>query len=107
MARTHVVGALAALLVAAPSSAQQVPQSSAPAAQDSTKPTGQMDGRLRAEIALISTVLRGVRVPDAEAFHVGNTEVSAGATEGPMAVARGNLVVKGRVTGDVLVLHGD
>lgn len=101
MARVHMLRALAALLFATPSQAQQAADSAAQA-----RPT--MDGRLRAEIALISRVLGGVTVPAASQFRLGNQQVAAGtADSGAVAVARGNLEVHGRVAGDALVLHGD
>jgi len=95
MARTQVLGALIALLVAVPSYGQ------------TADTTLVMDGRLRAEIAIVSTILRGVVVPEASAFKLGNQEIAAGASSNAVAVARGNLVVKGKITGDALVLHGD
>lgn len=100
MARAYVFGALSALLIAVSSSAQQ--------AADSAAQRPIMDGRLRAEIGFVSTVLRGVTVPSAASFRLGNQEIAAGAASaGGVAVARGNLVVRGRVAGDALVLHGD
>lgn len=99
MARMHLMGALAALLVAAPSSAQT------PDTSSGQQPA--MDGRLRAEIAILSRFLRGVAVPEASAFKLGNQEVASGTATGAVAVARGNLVVKGRISGDALVVHGD
>jgi hypothetical protein len=99
MARTHLLGALTALLVATPSYGQS---------QDSTaKLPAVMDGRLRAEIALLSTIVRGVNVPAASEFKLGDQTIDSGSASGPVSVARGNLVVKGRITGDALVLHGD
>jgi hypothetical protein len=98
MARTHLLGALTALLVATPSYGQ---------AQDTTAGPPVMDGRLRAEIALLSTIVRGVNVPEASAFKLGNQAIDSGTASGPVSVARGNLVVRGRVSGDALVLHGD
>jgi len=99
MARAHVLGALSALLVATSSHAQQ-------AADSAARPT--MDGRLRAEIRFVSAMLRGVTVPKADDFRLGNQEIATGsASTGAVAVARGNLVVRGRVGGDALVLHGD
>ncbi len=101
MARAHVLGALAALLFSTPSQSQE-PGDSATAARPA------MDGRLRAEIALISRVLRGVTVPPASQFRLGNQRVDSGAVEsGAVAVARGNLEVRGRIAGDAIVLHGD
>jgi hypothetical protein len=97
MARTHVFGALAALLVATPFYGQDTAAKAPPV----------MDGRLRAEVAFLSAVLRDVVVPDASAFKLGDQEIATGATSAGVSVARGNLVVKGRITGNVLVLHGD
>jgi hypothetical protein len=99
MARTLMLGALAALLVATPSFGQTPDTSAAP--------TATMDGRLRAEIAILSTILRGVAVPAASGFTLGNREIATGDSVSGAAVARGNLVVKGRINGDALVLHGD
>ena len=100
MARAYVYGALSALLVATSSQAQQ--------AADSALQRPRMDGRLRAEIGFVSGVLRGVTVLPAANFRLGNQEIAAGtASAGAVAVARGNLVVRGRVAGDALVLHGD
>jgi hypothetical protein len=99
MARAHLFGALSALLVAASSQAQT--------AQDSL-PRPTMDGRLRAEIKFVSAMLQGVTVPAAADFQLGNQEIATGAaTTAGVAVARGNLVVRGRLVGDALVLHGD
>ena len=99
MARAHTLGALTALLFAASAQAQQAPDSI-------SRPV--MDGRLRAEIALLSAVLRGVAVPGSDQFRLGNQAVAADAdAAGPIAVARGNLEVRGRIAGDALVLHGD
>jgi hypothetical protein len=99
MARAQFFGALGALLVAASSQAQQASDSLA-------RPT--MDGRLRAEIAFVSAMLRGVAVPKSDDFRLGNQQIdSATTTASGVAVARGNLVVRGRVVGDALVLHGD
>lgn len=99
MARTHMWGALAALLVAT-SSLAQTPDTT-------SKGPATMDGRLRAEIVILSTVLRGVTVPEASAFRLGTQEIASGTSTGAVAVARGNLVVMGRIAGDALVLHGD
>jgi opacity protein-like surface antigen len=99
MARAHVLGALSALLVATSAQAQQAVDSAARPA---------MDRRLRAEIGFVATVLRGVSVPRADDFRLGSQEIAVGAASaGAVAVARGNLVVRGRVAGDALVLHGD
>jgi hypothetical protein len=99
--RALIVGALATVTLAAAAPAQQSADSlsrSAPA----------MDGRLRAEIAVLRTFFRSIRAPEADRFAVGNQEVAAGVTQqGPVAVARGNLAVRGRVAGDAIALHGD
>jgi hypothetical protein len=103
MARAHVLGALSALLVATSSQAQQTPQ-----AADSAASRPALDSRLRAEIGFVSAVLRGVAIPKAGDFRLGNQEIAVGAqSAGAVAVARGNLVVRGRVAGDALVLHGN
>ena len=99
MARTHLLGALAALLVATPSYGQ--------VGDTTAKPAPVMDARLRAEIAVFSRIVRGITVPEASAFLVGSQQVDSAATSGSLAVARGNLVVKGRLTGNALVMHGD
>lgn len=98
MPRAHTLGALTALLLATSAPAQQV-------ADTVARPT--LDGRLRAEIALLGAVLRGVSVPASDQFRLGNQTISASDSVGSMAVARGNLEVRGRLTGDALVLHGD
>lgn len=101
MRRALIRGALAAVSFAAAAPAQQP--------VDSTHPTvQQMDGRLRAEIAVLSRLMRRAGLPAADSFSVGNLEVPAGTTRtGPVAVARGNLDVRGRVEGDVMALHGN
>src|SRR5688572_5075183 len=67
-----------------------------------------VDARLRAEIALLSRVLRSIAVPPADSFQLGNYELPAGTTRsGTVAAARGNLIVRGRIEGDALALHGD
>ena len=98
MPRAHTLGALAALLIATSARAQQ-------AADSASRPT--MDGRLHAEIALLGAVLRGVDVPASDQFRLGNQSIAVTDSTGPVAVARGNLEVRGRVAGDALVLHGD
>ncbi|MGH7677340.1 MAG: hypothetical protein ACRENU_02660 [Gemmatimonadaceae bacterium] len=98
--RALIVGALAAAFVPAAAPAQQ------PA--DSARPPAVMDGRLRAEIAVLRRLFRSVRAPEASEFLVGTQEVPAGTVrQGTVAVARGNLVVRGRVSGDAIALHGD
>lgn len=67
-----------------------------------------MDGRLRAEIALLRGLFGSIHAPEADSFRVGNLEVPTGAThQGTIAVARGDLAVRGRVTGDAIAVHGD
>jgi hypothetical protein len=98
--RALTLWALAAATFAAAATAQQSP--------DSTRSTPAIDGRLRTEIALLSRLLGGVDVPTADSFRLGNHEIAAGTThQGTIAVARGNLVVRGQITGDAIVLHGD
>ena len=99
--RALIFGALATATVAAAAPAQQ--------SIDTTRaPAPAMDGRLRAEIALLRGVFGSLRAPEADRFEVGNHEVPAGATrQGTAAVARGNLAIRGRVTGDAIALHGD
>jgi hypothetical protein len=104
--RALTFGALATAVFAAAAPAQQstdsvrqVPPAPAPAP---------MDGRLRTEIALVRGLFGSLHVPKPDSFRMGNQEIAAGATEqGTVAVARGNLAVRGRVTGDAIVLHGD
>lgn len=97
MRRALLIGALAVVLPAA-ASAQAVDTSTAPA----------VDRRLRAEIAILSRLLGSIHVPAADSFRIGNREVTAGSSQrGTVAVARGNLAVRGRIEGDALVLHGD
>lgn len=101
MRRALIWGALAAVSFAAPAPAQQpvdTTRTSAPS----------MDGRLRAEIAVLSRLMRRIGLPAADSFAVGNQEVAAGTTRrGPVAVARGNLDIRGRVEGDAVALHGN
>jgi len=67
-----------------------------------------MDGRLRTEIFIIRSLLASVHAPEADSFKVGPQEVSAGTTRnGTVAVARGDLQVRGRVTGNAIAVHGD
>jgi hypothetical protein len=102
MRRALIRGALAAVSFAAAAPAQQQPV-------DSTRPAVQvMDGRLRAEIAVLSRLMRRSGLPAADSFSVGNLAVPAGTTRrGPVAVARGNLDIHGRVEGDAVALHGN
>ena len=68
----------------------------------------EMDNQLRAEIILLRQLVGSLRAPKADSFKVGNHEVAAGAThQGTFAIARGNLDVRGRVTGDAIAVHGD
>jgi hypothetical protein len=93
--------ALAATASAAAAPAQQ--------SVDSTRrPQPTMDGRLRAEIVLLRGLFGGIHAPEADSFRIGNQEIPAGTTHpGAIAVARGDLAVRGRVAGNALVLHGD
>jgi hypothetical protein len=82
----------------------------APAQQsDSTpRPRPPMDGRLRTEIVMLRGLFGSIHAPEADSFEIGNHEILAGTTrQGTVAVARGNLAVRGRITGNALVLHGD
>jgi hypothetical protein len=100
MARAFIVATLAAATFAVSARAQQ--------AVDSTGQTASMDARLRTEIAILARLLRSVDIPTADQFRLGNHEVATGSERaGTVAVARGNLEVRGRVTGDAIVLHGD
>jgi hypothetical protein len=57
---------------------------------------------------LLSRTLGSVEVPPAERFLLGSHEVTdSQPTRGTVAVARGNLAVRGAIQGDALVLHGD
>jgi hypothetical protein len=101
MARALLQGALTVVMFAATAPAQQAVDSTA-------RPVGTLDGRLRTEIAILRGVMRSIHAPVADSFQLGNQEIAAGATRtGTMAVARGNLAIRGRVTGDAIVLHGD
>lgn len=101
--RALTFGALAATLVAAGAPAQQASDSSRP-----SRPAPAMDGRLRTEIMIIRSLLGSVHAPVADSFKVGRQEVASGATkQGTIAVARGDLIISGRVTGDAIAVHGD
>lgn len=103
--RALTFGALATAFFAAAAPAQQSADS---ARQVPASPAPRMDGRLRTEIALIRSLFGSLHAPKADSFRLGNQEVAADATErGSVAVARGNLAVRGRVAGNALVLHGD
>lgn len=100
--RALMIGALAAstLIAAAPAYPQQT--------ADTTRRSTQVDGRLRAEIAVLRGLFRSVHAPPADSFEVGGVEVLANATrQGTVAVARGDLSVRGRITGHAIALHGD
>jgi hypothetical protein len=99
MARALLFGALAVVMSAAAAPAQQVVDSGS---------TQTIDGRLRAEIAILRGLMRSLHVPAADSFRLGNQEIAAGSTfAGTAATARGNLAVRGRVAGDAIALHGD
>jgi hypothetical protein len=99
MARALLYGALAVVMSAAAAPAQQVVDSGS---------TQAIDGRLRAEIAILRGLMRSLHVPVADSFQLGDREIVAGSTfAGTAATARGNLAVRGRVAGDAIALHGD
>ena len=101
MARALLAGALAVVTFAAAAPAQQ--------AVDSTRSApGVMDSRLRAEIAILRTVMRSLHAPPADSFLIGNHDVASADTRaGTVAVARGDLNVRGRITGNAIAFHGD
>ena len=70
MRRALIGGALAAVSFAAAAPAQQPVDTTRPVVQ-------QMDGRLRAEIAVLSRLMRRAGLPAADSFSVGNLEVPA------------------------------
>src|SRR4051794_40153658 len=99
--RAFLVAALAAATAVAASGQQP-----ADSARPLPRPT--LDGRLRAEIGVIRSVFGSVHAPPADSFVVGSAEVPAGTTwSGTLAVARGNLDVHGRISGDAVAIHGD
>lgn len=99
--RALIAGALAAASFASAAPAQQ-------SADSTARPAPVMDGRLRAEIAVLRGLFGSIHAPQADSFRLGNHEVPAGATrQGTMAVARGDLAVRGRITGDAIAVHGD
>src|SRR4051812_6695912 len=103
--RALTIGALASAIVAAAAPAQA--RSQQPAPTDSARPrlTSAMDGRLRTEIALIRSLFGSIHAPPADSFQLGDHEVVAGTTNtGTIAVARGNLAIRGRVSGDAIAL---
>ena len=105
MRRALIWGALAAVSFAAPAPAQQTAQQPVDTVRTAAP---KLDGRLRAEIAVLSRLMRRIGLPAADSFAVGHQEVAAGTTrQGTVAVARGNLDVRGRIEGDAVALHGD
>lgn len=99
--RTLIIGSFAVAALAAAASAQTP-------ARSSDQPTMSVDGRLRTEIFLIRTLFGSINAPEADSFKVGARAVPAGTEyHGTMAVARGDLQVRGRITGDAIALHGD
>ena len=92
--------ALAAALAPAAQAQQSVDSASARSAV--------MDNRLRTEIVILRALFGSVRAPEADSFRLGNQEIATGVThQGTLAVARGNLDVRGRVTGNAIAVHGD
>jgi hypothetical protein len=105
--RALMIGALAAAIwtAATTGASAQQPASAKPATATPQQP---VDGRLRTEIVLIRTLFGGVHAPPADSFRVGAQSVDSGTTySGTKAVARGNLAVRGRITGNAIALHGD
>jgi hypothetical protein len=98
MPRALLFAAVAAAMLAVDASAQS---------PDSTRRLT-LDRPLRVEIAILSRVLGHVDVPPPERFHLGRTEVTDSQPAlASIAVARGDLSVRGPINGDALVLHGD
>lgn len=96
--RALIVGAFAAASWSAAAQAQQ----------PSASVASTMDGRLRTEIVLIRAFFGSVHAPPADSFRIGSQDVVAGSThDGTYAVARGDLAVHGRITGNAIALHGD
>lgn len=93
-------GALA--LATAPSAAQQPAAATTPA----TKPVAS-DSQLAEGLEQLRA--RGAeQIPNAKSFNFGDRAVPAGRTlPGPVAVARGNLDVYGKIDGDAFVIGGD
>ena len=86
----------------------------APAAQAQQSPDttaarpAVMDNQLRTEILLLRQVFGSLRAPKADSFKVGNQVVPAETVHpGTFAIARGNLEVRGRISGDAIAVHGD
>jgi len=99
--RALTFGALATAVFAAAAPAQQSADTT-----HRTAPT--MDGRLRTEIAIIRGLFGSIHAPEADSFRLGHQEVPTGTTrQGTMAVARGDLAVRGRIAGDAIAVHGD
>jgi hypothetical protein len=100
--------ALAAATIAAPAAAQQSVDSARTPAPASPPAPPTMDGRLRTEVLLLRNLFRSIHSPVADSFKLGNQEIPAGTTrQGTMAVARGDLSVRGRIVGDAIAVHGD
>jgi hypothetical protein len=92
--------ALAAAILAPAAQAQQ--------SADTTRPAPKLDSRLRTEIAILRGLFGSIRAPEADSFRLGNQEIPSGDTlVGTVAVARGDLAVRGRIGGDAIAVHGD
>lgn len=99
--RALTIGALATAVFAAAARGQE-------ASDSAVRTVPVMDGRLRTEIVFIRSLFGSVHAPEADSFKLGNQEVPAGTTRsGTIAVARGDLAIRGRVTGDAIAVHGD
>lgn len=93
--------ALAAAVLAPAAQAQQQPV-------DSARSVPKLDGRLRTEIAILRGLFGSIRAPEADSFRLGHQEIPSGDTvSGTVAVARGDLAVRGRISGDAIAVHGD
>jgi hypothetical protein len=104
VARSYLLASLAAATFVAPARAQDPVRPASTATQQAAV----MDSRLRTEIALLSRLLGNVDVPSAELFELGNREVATRTErQGTVAVARGDLSVRGHIAGDALAVHGD
>jgi hypothetical protein len=97
--RAFGVATLATALFAVAASGQSSPD---------TVRRAPMDARLRTELMVLRTLFGSVHAPVADSFRLGNQEVPAGVVhQGTMAVARGDLSVRGRIVGDAIAVHGD